>query len=233
MRFILSQNRKARLGVMIFCLTLFVLLWYSCRKENDPAIDFEFNASEMIYYPEKHISVVFDIKPKYDIGDYTIKWFSPDTLTGMGPFKIMITSNLILDFEVSDTKSRVKRFQYELNADAVDSVQNDYRNHYIGSYFCKVTHTHDGKIEYYQDTLTVVKNEAFAIVNILTKNDVENGYEGNKMNYLNSNGHYNSPTGSFFGYHSGVSFADDSIHYSASGALGNYYTNTYEGIKKK
>ena len=71
------------------------------------------------------------------------------------------------------------------------------------------------------------------MLNILTTNDIKNSYEGNKMIYLNSNGSNNSTTGVFFGYHSGVSFEEDSIHYSASGPLGFYYTNTYEGIKIK
>ena len=231
MKTFFKQILQTKLSAGIFYLTILVLISYSCKKENDTEIDFVYNASEIFYYPDKHISIMFDIKPKYDIGSYTIKWFTPDTLTGKGPFKVMITDNLVLDFEISDDNNNVKRFQYEVNTDAVDSVNYDYRNDYIGTYFCKVTYSHDGKIEYYQDTLTVVKNDDFVMLNILTRNDIENGYEGSKMIYNNANGHYNSPTGSFFGYHSGVVFENDSILYSASGPLGNYYTNTYEGIK--
>ena len=231
MKTFIKKILQTKLSAGIFYLTILVLIGYSCKKENDTEIDFTYNASEIIYYPDKHISIVFDIKPKYDIGSYQIKWFTPDTLSGKGPFKIMITGNLVLDFEISDDKNNVKRFQYEVKADAVDSVEYDYRNDYIGTYFCNVTYTHNGSTEYYQDTLTVVKNNDFVMLNILTRNDIENGYEGNKMIYNNANGYYNSPTGSFFGYHSWVSFRDDSIHYSASGPLGNYYTNTYEGVK--
>lgn len=215
----------------ILCLTILVLLCYSCEKEKDAEIDFVFNASEIIYYPDKHISIIFDIKPKNDIGDYAIDWYRPDTLKGEGPFKIFITSNLVLDFEISDYKNNVKRFQYEIKTDEIDSVKYDYRNDYTGAYFCNVTYSYNGSAEYYHDTLTVVKNNTFKMLNILTTNDIKNGYEGDIMIYLNSNGYYSSPTGEFFGYHSNVSFEEDSIHYSASGPLGYYYTNTYEGVK--
>ena len=222
-----------KLSAKILCLSILVLTCYSCEKQKTATIDFVYNASEIIYYPDKHISIIFDVKPKYDIGDYTIKWYSPDTLVGEGPFKITITNNLVLDFEISDDNNNVKRFQYEVKIDAIDSVNYDYRNDYIGAYFCKVTYSYNGAIEYYQDTLTVVKNNTFYMLNILTTNDIRNSYEGNKMIYLNSNGSYNSQTGVFFGYHSGVLFEEDSIHYSVSGPLGFYYTNTYEGIKIK
>jgi hypothetical protein len=233
MKAFLKQTLKIKFSAAILYLTILVLISYSCEKENNPTnpIDFEFNANEITYYPDQHISIAFDIKPKYDIGTYNISWYSPDTLSGEGPFKIMITGDLILDFEISDSENTVKRFQHEIKVDTIDSVRYDYRNDYIGIYFCNVTYSNDGSLEYYQDTLTVVKNGTFNMINILTRSDIEHGWEGSRMFYNNSNGFYSSPTGSFFGYHSVVLFANDSIHYSVGGPLGNYYTNTYEGIK--
>ncbi|MBK7031610.1 MAG: hypothetical protein IPH45_21530 [Bacteroidales bacterium] len=187
--------------------------------------------NEIIYYPDKHITILFDIKPKYDIGDYTITWYTPDTLTGEGPYQITLTNNLVLDFEISDDNNNMQRFQYEVTTDAIDSVTYDYRNDYIGTYFCKVAHSNNGSVNYSQDSLTVVKNNAFNMLNILTTDDIKHGYQGSTMIYHNSNGFYNSPTGAFFGYHSGASFKEDSIHYTVSGPLGAYYTNTYEGVK--
>ncbi len=233
MKTFLKQILKIKLNARILFFSILVLLCYSCEKPKDVIIDYVFNASKIIYYPDKHISILFDVKPKYDIGDYTIHWYSPDTLTGEGPFKISITNNLILDFEISDENNNVKRFQYEVKTDAIDSVTYDYRNDYIGAYFCKVTYSYNGSIEYHQDTLTVVKNNTFNMLNILTTNDIKHNFEGNTMIYHNSNGYNNSPTGAFWGYHSGVSFSNDSIHYSVSGPLGYYFTNTYEGIKIK
>jgi len=210
---------------------ILILIGYSCGKEKDPEIDFVFNTNEIVYYPDKHISITFDIKPTEDIGAYSINWYNPDTITGVGPFEISITSNLILDFEIADQKNRVKRFQYEINADAIDSVSNDYRNNYIGTYYCQVASSYQGSTTNYLDTLTVVKNIAFNKLNILTSDDLTNKYEGNSMTYHNSNGFNTSPAGAFFGYHSGALFSKDSLHYVRSGPLGYYYTKTYEGIR--
>lgn len=235
MKTFLKQSSEIKLSAKILYLTILILIiGNSCEKENNPKIDqennpkidFVFNTNEIIYYPDNRISLTFDIKPNDDLETYSINWYNPDTLIGAGPIKISLTSNLILDFEISDNKNTVKRFQYEIKIDTIDSVKYDYRNNYIGTYYCNVTYYNDGSTEYYQDTLTVVKNNSFNMLNILTKNDIINNYEGNKMTYLN-------PTGDFFGYHSGVSFSNDSILYSVSGPLGSYYTNTYEGIKIK
>lgn len=221
-----------KFSTVILFLTILVLISYSCEndKDNDPIIDYEYTSNEIIYYPDKHISIVFDLKPRYDLGNYTINWYNPDSLTGKGPFKIIISNNAVLDFEISDEKNNVKRFQHEVKAEN-DSVKYDYRNDYTGTYSCYVTHSNNGILNYYQDTLTVVKNNAFNMMNILTKHDIENNFVGNMMIYHNSNGFNNSPTGSFFGYHAGASFANDSIHYIVSGPLGYYYSDSYVGVK--
>jgi hypothetical protein len=226
-----KQIPKTKFSSKILYLTIFVLLCFSCSKENETQIDYLYSESEIIYYPKKHISMIFEIKPKYDLGNYTINWFNPDSLTGEGPYKIFLTDNLVLDFEISDDKNNAKRFQHEVKADIVDSVIYDYRNDYIGKYLCDVSYSYDGSTEYYQDTLTVQKNITFSRLYILTTNDIENGYQGKEMIYHNSNGYYDSPTGAFFGYHSGCSFKNDSLLYSAFGPLGYYYTITYKGVK--
>lgn len=229
----LKQTLKIKFSTKILYLTILTLISYSCKKENNPEIDFVFNTKEIIYYPDKHISITFEIKPKYDLGTYSIHWYNPDTLIGVGPKKISITRNLSLDFEISDNKNTVKRFQYEIKADTIDSIRYDYRNNYIGTYYCNVTYSFKDSTNHYQDTLTVIKNNSFKMLNILNRNDIKNNYVGNEMTYRNSNGNYSYPAGRFNGYHSVVLFSNDSIHYSKSGSLGFYYTNTYEGIKIK
>jgi hypothetical protein len=212
-------------------IVILIFLNFSCGKEKHPKIDYEFQTIEIIYYPDNHISMTFDIIPKDDKEVYTINWFNPDSLKEEGPYTISLSSNLILDFEIYDSKNSIQRFQYEIKRDTIDSLRYDYRNNYIGTYSCDVTYSYDGSIKYYQDTLIVVKNISFKMLNILTKYDIINNYEGNKMTYLNSNGYNSYPTGDFYGYHSGVLFSNDSIHYTESGPLGFYYTNIYEGVR--
>ena len=231
MKTLTKQSLKMQFCTKILYLAIIILIGYSCDKENSlPNIDFEFHANEIIYYPDKHISITFDIIPNDEIGSYTINWFNPDTLSGDGPFEINITNDISLDFNIADNNNRVQRFEYEIRTDTIDSVMYDYRNNYIGTYICNVTYD-DGTTIYNHDTLTVVKNNAFNMLDILTKKDIERNWEGNKMTYLNSGGYYTSPTGSFYGYHSEVLFSNDSIHYTKSGPLGAYYTNVYDGIK--
>jgi hypothetical protein len=231
MKTIFEQTLRTKLITKFLYINALIFVIYSCDKENSlPKIDSEFHANEIIYYPDKHISITFDIIPNDDIGTYTINWYNPDSLTGEGPFKIYITNNMILDFEIADNNNRVQRFEYEIRTDTIDSMMYDYRNNYIGTYICNVTYD-DGTTEFSHDTLTVVKNNSFNMLDILTKKDIESNWEGNKMTYLNSGGYYTYPTGSFYGYHSEVLFSNDSIHYTKSGPLGAYYTNVYVGTK--
>ncbi len=215
----------------ILLIIILLLIGYSCEKEKSQMEEFEFQTIDLTYYPEKQITMIFDIVPKEDLENYTVKWFNPDSLEERGPYKIKFSNDIILDYEVSVNSNTVKRFQYKIKTDTIDSLKYDYRNNYIGTYGCNVIYSFEDSTRYYQDTLTVVKNNTFSMLNILTPHDILNNYEGNKMTYLNSNGYDNYPTGDFYGYHSGVSFSNDSIHYSASGPLGFYYTNSYEGVK--
>ncbi len=102
MKTFFNQIQKIKFNPKILYFSILLLLFYSCEKPKDVTIDYVYTANEIIYYPEKHISILFDVKPKYDIGDYTITWYTPDTLTGEGPYQITITNNLVLDFEISD-----------------------------------------------------------------------------------------------------------------------------------
>jgi hypothetical protein len=218
---------------MHLCIAILILISFSCKKEEDDdlKINFKFYTNEIIYYPDKHISVTFDIFPEGNNAPYKLKWFVPDSLKEEGPYAIKITGNIILDFEIIDVKNTSKRFTYEIKTDTLDSLKYDYRNNYIGKYSCNVNSSYNGSTNRYKDTITVVKNGSFSILNIQTKSDILNHYEGNKMTYLNSSGYYNYPAGEFYGYHSGASFSNDSIHYTVSGPLGFYYTNIYEGIR--
>jgi hypothetical protein len=227
-RILLSRNT---INPKLLCIAILILLNFSCEKDHNPRLDFEFQTIEVYYYPDKHISMTFNIIPKSDKGPFLLKWFNPDSLKEEGPYTINLSDNLMLDFEILDAQNISQRFTYEIETDTIDSLKYDYRNNYIGTYSCDVTSSYEGSTKYYQDTLIVIKNNAFNMLNILTRFDIINNYEGNKMTYLNSNGYVSYPTGEFYGYHSGVSFSNDSIHYSVSGPLGFYYTNTYEGIR--
>lgn len=213
------------------CMAMLIPICFSCKKENTSELNFEFHASQIVYYPEKHISITFNIEPAGDNGPFSLKWFEPDTLKEVGPYSIDISDDLILDFEILDAKHTSARFTYEIKIGTIDSLQYDYRNRYIGKYSCNAANSYNGSTEYYPDTLTVVKNDVFNMINILTRNDLLYNYEGNNMTYLNSNGYYSYPSGLYYGYHSGASFTHDSIHYSVSGPLGYYYTIVYEGIR--
>jgi len=213
----------------IFCISILILLSCSCHHEEE--LGFEFMATDIIYYPDKHISMTFDIIPVGNKGPCVLKWYDPDSLSENGPFTIGFTKDLLLDFEIQDGDVLSDRFTYEIKIDTIDSLKYDYRNDYAGIYFCNVEYSYQDSVRYYTDTLTVRKNISFNDVNILTRHDLEKNYDGNRMTYLNTNGFYNSPTGSFYGYHSYALFSNDSIYYTASGPLGFYYTNYYEGIR--
>jgi hypothetical protein len=225
--FVSSNNLIHRLLYVIIPISLN----YSCEKENNSEIGFKFHAIEIVYYPEKQISITFIIIPEGDNSPFILKWYEPDSLKKEGPYTIDISSDYILDFEVRDAHNISKRFKYEIKIDTIDYVKYDYRNQYIGKYSCNVTYTYADAINYFLDTITVVKNNSFNNINILTRNDIINNWEGNQMTYLNTHGYYSYPEGDFYGYHSGVSFKNDSIYYTASGPLGFYYTNVYKGIR--
>lgn len=180
-------------------VAILIVLSVACKKDNEVKLGFEFLTREVCYYPEKHIAMTFDIIPTTDKETYTFNWFNPDSLKGKGPFRITISSNLILDFEIIETKNRVQRFQYEIKTDSIDSLKYDYRNNYIGTYSCRVIHFYEDSTSYYQDTLAIVKNNSFNMLNILIHNDIINNYEGNKMTYLNANGSNSYQTGDFYG----------------------------------
>ena len=194
--------RKFLLNKFIY-ITILFLLSFSCKKEKDSIIDFKFNASKIAYYPNKHISVTFEIVPEVNYAPYKLKWFVPDSFKEIGPYVIKLTSDVILDFEIIDSKNVSKRCTYEIKADMIDSIKYDYRNDYIGKYNCNVTYSYNGSINQYKDTLTIFKNTEFDMLNIIDKTYTSQGnFEGNLMTYLNSHGYFGYPANSFFGYHS-------------------------------
>jgi len=207
----------------IFLISILIFVGYSCEKEKNIITEFDFQLIELTYYPEKQITMIFDILPKGNIENYTLEWFNPDSLEERGPYTITFSNDIILDYEVSENDNTIQRFQHKIMTDTIDSLKYDYRKNYIGTYNCNVKYTYEDSTSYYKDTLTVEKSNTFKMLNI----------EGNAMTYLNSNGYYNYQTGNFYGYHSSVLFSNDSIHYITHGSLGNYYTISYEGVKIK
>jgi len=207
----------------VFYIAILIFISFSCENEKDSKISYECRFIDIACFPEKKISLTFRIVPQGNHSPFVFIWYEPSYFQGEGPFSIETDKNFILDFEIQDAGNASQRFIYEIRTDTIDSLKYDYRNRYIGKYSCTETSSYNGSTEYYTDTLTVEKSVEFNMVNILTVHDINNNYEGSKMSYLQSN--------SFYGYHSAVSFANDSIHYAVSGPLGFYYTNVYEGIR--
>jgi hypothetical protein len=205
-----------RINLFPFLLIL-LLTSYACRKEESPEISNKIQIHDIIYYPEKNIFMEFSIIPEGSFKPLSVLWHQPSGLHGTGPFYLNISKNLFLDFDIQDARQNMERFTYGINPDTIDSVKYDYRNHYTGRYHCKVTHHYNGSYSYFVDTLNVEKKPGFKELKIIAR-------DGNyNMIYL-------SPE-NFFGYHSGLYFTSDSIHFTASGPLGYYYTNVYEGIR--
>lgn len=212
-------------------ISILLLIGFACNKDNGPSLGFELRASKIIYYPNRQIATTFDIVPIADAGHYTIKWYNPDSLEGTRPFTLNISKNVILDFEIIESENAVQRFQHEIKVDAIDSLKFDYRNDYFGTYSCNAIYTYGDSTIYFQDTLTVVKSNSFRMLNILTRYEQLNNYEGALMIYFNSNGKYGYPTGDFFGYHAMCSFSNDSIDFVVRGPLGYYYKIIYKGSR--
>ncbi|MDP3446025.1 MAG: hypothetical protein Q8T08_24455 [Ignavibacteria bacterium] len=231
MKKLMLKSVSTLFNLKLLQLTILILIGVSCAKEKVQMAEFEFKTIEIISYPSKQISMTFDIVPQSNIESYAIKWFNPDTLNERGPYTINFSNDIILDYEVTDNTNSTQRNQYIIKTDTIDSLKYDFRNTYIGIYYCNATYTYGDSTNYYQDTLTVIKNNSFNKLNILTPYDILNNYDGNKMTYLNSSGYNNYPTGDFYGYHSGVSFSNDSIYYTVSGSLGFYYTIKYVGLR--
>ncbi|MBK7212260.1 MAG: hypothetical protein IPH88_02950 [Bacteroidales bacterium] len=196
-------------------IVLFVLSFASCEKEESSEIKYGLQFSDISYFPGKDIALTFTVVPNVDRSPFSIKWYEPSALTGLGPFTMNISSDLSLDFELTDAGNKTERFTYKVLADTIDSLKYDYRNRYIGQYNCDVTYSYQGEYQYFKDTLTVTKSEEFGVLRI------------NNAGMI-----YNEP-GSFYAYHAGASFRNDSIFYSTSGPLGAYYTYTYIGAKMK
>lgn len=226
------KHPKVVEGIVIFLVLL--LTGASCHKtETKKESDFQLVVNKLIFYPEKHVALNFTIAPIDETEPYTLKWYNPDSLTGTGPHTLRFSENTLVDFEVLIPGLASKRFSWQVLFDTIDSVKYDYRNNYEGRYICEVKSTSNGTTVTYQDTLNVLKNSVFPRVNIQNRTDIQQQWEGNVMIYQNANGFNNSADGEFFGYHSGVTFRNDSLFYTISGPLGNYYTMVYKGIKIK
>jgi len=206
----LMVNKLIKKSVLIVIL---FLISFSCKKEKSSIINYNFQVLDIACFPYDSISMTFRIIPVGDNSPFKLTWYEPSGFEGEGPFTIEATDNLLLDFEIRDAGNSSKRFSYIIHTDTIDSLQNDYRNRYAGSYSCNVTYTYNGDVEYSTDTLVVEKNDDFKLLTISNRSMFYNG--GN----------------SFYGYHSFAAFTNDSIYYSESVPLGYYYTNIYKGVR--
>lgn len=205
---------------LILYLTFpFILLFGIISCDRKPELSFDFQALDIVYFPDSEIYMSFKIIPKGGNPPYFIKWFEPATFLGEGPFSVKLIDDMVLDFELQDSDKAINRLSHKILKDTIDSLKYDYRNMYIGTYTCEVKYTYIDSVKYYQDTLSVSKMNDFKSLLISKKN---NNWG---MIYLSLN--------QFYGYHRGVTFRNDSIFFSESGPLGAYYTNTYKGSKIK
>lgn len=207
------QGNKQMLKVLLFVLPLFI--GFSCEKEKEPELAFDLQVTDIACYPGNKNSITFNVHPTGNYSPIGIKWYNPADFQGTGPFSITTQNNVDLDFEITDSKNNSSRYTYTIRTDTLDSLKYDYRNQYTGNYSCDVTYTYNGNEEYFRDTITVSKTDDFKVITIENFQMIYNGSDN------------------FFGYHSFASFVNDSIYYSVSGPLGNYYTNYYRGIRIK
>lgn len=205
----------SNLTLKLFLLSLLLFIGFSCEKEKDPDLTFDLQVTKIACYPENNISITFNIDPKGNYSPFEVKWYKPSDFQGTGPFTVTTKNNLDLDFEIKDSKNNSSRYTYTIRTDTIDSLKYDYRHQYTGNYSCDGTYTYNGNEEYFHDTLTVLKTDDFKVITISNSHMIYNGADN------------------FFGYHSFARFVNDSIYYSVSGPLGNYYTNYYRGIRIK
>jgi hypothetical protein len=196
-----------------FYLVVLLLVGFSCMKEKDPELGFNFTTRQIVCYPKNNTFITFSIMPKGRNSPLSVKWNEPSDYQGEGPFKMALVSNFVLDFNIIDAENNFQKFTYPISMDTIDSLKYDYRNQYIGNYNCHVTYTYNGTVMNSSDTLTVEKNNDFAMLNVKYSHMIYNLSD------------------SFFGYHSAATFRNDSIYFSESGPLGFYYTYLYKGIK--
>lgn len=213
----------------VYLMLAFMLV--NCKQ--DPQLDARLEISNILCFPEVLKFPNFNTVASMDLSiiadgrnaPLQIKWAIPAGYEGFGPFSVQTDSILVLDFELMDAALNSKHFSFVLDMDTMARESYDYRNNFIGEYSCNRKYTNANKVivGFYTDTLTVVKGATLLDLYIKTSYDVENNRKGNEMNYIDIN--------SFYGYHSGVRFSNDSIFYTASGPLGDYYTNEYTGVK--
>lgn len=124
------------LGTIPKVLVLSILFFHSCDKtENDKILlNIEFNITNIVSYTDSLI-IEFNVEVSNGIPPYSYEWESPDSLTGNGPFIVILKNNFDFKLDVSDSKENkaTKILSFETNSYLADS-NYDYRNkHESGS----------------------------------------------------------------------------------------------------
>jgi hypothetical protein len=158
------------------------------------------------------------------IEPYSYHWLNPKTLPGAGPFTINVKSDVYLDVEVSDARNIKEKYQCEIKKDTIDSLKYDYRNAYIGNYDCEVIYRwvnidSGGVYHYYdttyQDTVLVSKHKQFNMLKIENIPDLT----------------YYPKYSGFMGYHTDVTFTNDSLDLYFFLTPVGFFNWTYKGRK--
>jgi len=137
----------------VYLIVLLLLAFFpACEKENPTAEDpvrkedpvFLFagiSVLDAVNYGADSIYVKFKLNIIGSSPPYLIGWISPDTLTGTGPFELMIREDLVLDVNVADSVGQYLKIEQTLlfDVDFSDPV-NDYRANYPGDFLFTILH---------------------------------------------------------------------------------------------
>ena len=212
--------------IVIMVITALILL-HSCKNENEQlSFNVDIDFINLVCYPNDSISTTFVIAPSGGKAPYMYNWINPGSFVGEGPFTMHVKNNIMLELEVVDANNTNVKFQYEIIKDTIDPLKYDYRNAFAGFYDCDVNYrwvedsngTWISHHRNYQDTIEVIKNGDFQMINISTVQPD-----------LNFN--YNDST--FRGYHTSGKFHNDSIAFNYFATPVALYSWDYKGGKIK
>lgn len=197
------------------------------------SVHYKIKPSQVVHCPNDNILYKFDIEPYGGTAPYKIKWNLPDTLIGYGSFSFWLKKDLMLNFEITDSKSNTFSFEHIIKINEIDSLQFDYRNEIIGIYKCLVD-----KWWYSYVNGAWQYNTSQTIENIKVEKD--NDFRYVKIGYYSCIFYYKTkifdikipfPVDLKGLYYQGY-FKEDSIFLNEAHSHGNW-ANTYKGEKIK